>query len=47
MKVDAGLNSRQRLAKDIWDLRANFGRKYNKGSLEAIKYSKTLNNFQK
>ncbi len=47
MRVDAGLNSRQRLAKDIYDLRANFGTKYNKGSLEAIKYGKTLKEFQK
>ncbi|MGF1751958.1 hypothetical protein, partial [Vibrio cionasavignyae] len=46
MRVDAGLNPRQRLAKDIHDLRANFGRKYNKGSLEAIEYSKTLKEFQ-
>lgn len=47
MRLDADLNVRQRLAKDIYDLRLNFGTKYNKGSLEAIKYPKTLKEFQK
>jgi hypothetical protein len=47
MRQDAGLSSRQRLSKDIRDLRANFGTKFNKGSLGAIKYAKTRKEFQK
>lgn len=47
MRQDSGLNARQRLATDIRDLRSNFGTKYNKGSLEAIEYSKTLREFDK
>ncbi len=47
MRTDAGQSARQRLATDIKDLRANFGRKYNKGSLEAIEYAKSLEAFKK
>ncbi|PJG57599.1 hypothetical protein, partial [Aeromonas cavernicola] len=42
MSQDAGLNARKRLGKDIYDLRFLFGTKYNKGSIEAIEYAKTL-----
>lgn len=44
---DARLGARQRMAKDVRDLRANFGTKYNKGALEAIKYAKTRPEFRK
>lgn len=47
MRADEDLNARQRLAKDIYDIRSKFGTKYNKGSLEAVKYAKTLKEFEK
>lgn len=47
MKLDAGLTPRQRMVLDIIDIRQNFGRKYNKGMLEAIRYAKTLPEFAK
>lgn len=47
MKTDAGLNARQRRGLDIIDIRQNFGRKYNAGILEAIRYAKTLPEFAK
>jgi RHS repeat-associated protein len=47
MRQDAELNSRQRLAQDVQDLRSQFGSRYNRGSLEAIEYSKTLPEFAK
>ena len=47
MIVDKGLNARQRMVWDIINIRENFGTKYNKGLLEAIKYAKTLPQFQK
>ena len=47
MKTDAGLNARQRMLLDIIDIKKNFGRKYNKGMLEAIRYAKTLPEFTK
>ena len=47
MIVDKGLNARQRMVLDIINIRENFGTKYNKGLLEAIKYAKTLPQFQK
>jgi len=47
MREDAGLDPRQRLAQDIWDLRNQFGTKYNRGALEAIEYSKSLPEFAK
>jgi RHS repeat-associated protein len=43
----ANLNPRQRLAKDVRDLRKLFGSKYRRGSLEAIEYAKTLPEFKK
>jgi RHS repeat-associated protein len=47
MRLDAELNARQRMARDILDLRANFGRRYNEGSLDAIEYAKALLQFKK
>jgi hypothetical protein len=47
MSEDAGLIARQRMAKDIMDVRKNFGRKYNNGSLEMIDYAKTLPEYAK
>lgn len=47
MKLDAGLTPRQRMVLDIIDIRQNFGRKYNKGMLEAIRYAETLPEFAK
>lgn len=44
---DKGLNARQRMVLDIINIRENFGTKYDKGLLEAIKYAKTLPQFQK
>jgi hypothetical protein len=35
------------MALDLQDLRKHFGRKYNKGSLEAIEYAKTLPEYAK
>jgi hypothetical protein len=45
-KQGSPLNARERMYLDIMDLRRNFGRKYNRGSLEAIEYSKTLPEFR-
>jgi hypothetical protein len=42
MKQDKGLNGRQRLAKDIWDMKKLFGRKYNKGLKQAVRYGQTI-----
>jgi hypothetical protein len=47
MSRDAGLTGRQRLARDVRDIRRLFGSKYRKGSLEAIRYAKTLPQFKK
>ena len=47
LRQDAGLSPRQRLARDVRDLRANFGSTYRRGSLEAIRYAKTRKEFQK
>ncbi|MEG2740630.1 RHS repeat domain-containing protein, partial [Clostridium sp.] len=47
MIEDKNLNARQRLAKDIKDVRRIVGRKYNKALLKSIKYSKTLDQFKK
>ena len=47
MRVDAGLSARQRMAKDIMNVRRNFGRKYNNGALEMIDYAKTLPEYAK
>lgn len=47
MISDEGLNARERMVLDIIDIRKNFGTKYNEGLLEAIKYAKTLPEFQK
>ncbi|WP_139490061.1 RHS repeat domain-containing protein [Brevibacillus dissolubilis] len=42
MKEDAGLNARQRLAKDVWDVKDLYGKKYNEGLKEAVQYGKKL-----
>ncbi|QVK16925.1 hypothetical protein KHQ81_08420 [Mycoplasmatota bacterium] len=47
MKTDLGLSARQRMYLDVMDVRRNFGPKYNKGLLEAIKYAKTLPQYSK
>lgn len=39
---DAGLSPRQRLAKDVRDVRGNFGSKYTSGLLDVIQYAKTI-----
>ena len=43
----AGLNARERMFLDIQDIRSKFGGKYRKGTLEAIKYAKSLPEYQK
>ncbi len=47
MILDEGLNARQRLAKDIYDVKKQFGRKYNNGLIEVVKYARTLPQFEK
>jgi RHS repeat-associated protein len=47
MRQDAGLTARQRLAKDVWDIKRRFGTKYNKGLLEMLDYANTLRPFEK
>ncbi|WP_394903735.1 hypothetical protein [Clostridium butyricum] len=47
MIIDDGLSARERMVLDIIDIRANFGRKYNKGMLEMIKYANTLPQYSK
>ena len=47
MADDAGLTPRQRLAKDVRDIRDNFGTNYNQGLLQVIQYAKTLRCFIK
>lgn len=47
MREDAGLTPRQRLAKDVRDVRSLFGSKYTRGLLEVIQYAKTLKCFIK
>ncbi len=47
MKADSNLNARQRMVLDIIDIRKKFGKKYDKGIREAIKYAKTLPEFKK
>ena len=42
MVEDAALTARQRLAKDILDIRSQFGSKYNQGLLEMLDYAKNL-----
>ena len=38
---------RNALSKDVWDIKNNFGTKYNQGLRETIDYAKTLPQFQK
>lgn len=47
MKEDIGLSARQRMAKDLWDIKNKFGTKYNEGIKQMLEYSKTLPEFQK
>ncbi|MHC1731936.1 MAG: DNRLRE domain-containing protein [Bacteroidales bacterium] len=47
MRIDKGLTARQRLARDVADVRSQFGRKYNQGLRQTIKYAKTLKQYQK
>jgi len=44
MRVDAtlGLNGRQRMAKDVWDVKNNFGKKYNEGLRQAVRYGQQV-----
>jgi len=44
MREDAaqGLSDRQRMAKDVWDVKKNFGRKYNEGLKEAVRYGQQV-----
>ncbi|MFC4812428.1 RHS repeat domain-containing protein, partial [Paenibacillus sp. GCM10023250] len=42
MRVDAGLNGRQRMAKDVWDVKKNFGTKYNQGLRQAVRYGQKI-----
>lgn len=47
MVKDIALNARQRLAKDIRDVRKLFGNKYDDGIREMLEYAKTLPEFAK
>lgn len=47
LSADRTLTARQRLARDIRDVRSLFGRKYNVGMQEMLDYAKTLPEFQK
>jgi len=45
-RLDAGLTPRQRLALDIRDIRSRFGKKYDQGIKEMLRYALTLPEFQ-
>ncbi|MBQ2887201.1 MAG: hypothetical protein IJE43_26105, partial [Alphaproteobacteria bacterium] len=47
MIEDIGLSARQRMAKDLWDIKNKFGTKYNEGIKQMLEYTKTLPEFQK
>ena len=47
MVEDIGLSARQRMAKDLWDIKNKFGTKYNEGIKQMLEYIKTLPEFQK
>ena len=47
MIEDVGLSARQRMAKDLWDIKNQFGTKYNEGIKQMLEYAKTLPEFQK
>lgn len=47
MIEDVGLSARQRMAKDLWDIKNQFGTKYNEGIKQMLEYAKTLSEFQK
>ncbi|WP_042230003.1 hypothetical protein [Paenibacillus popilliae] len=36
------LNGRQRMAKDVWDVRKHFGRNYNEGLRQAVRYGQQV-----
>ncbi|WP_150275410.1 RHS repeat-associated core domain-containing protein [Paenibacillus tepidiphilus] len=40
--TELGLNGRQRMAKDVWDVKKNFGSKYNEGLKKAIRYGQRI-----
>jgi hypothetical protein len=42
MREDAELNGRQRMAKDVWDVKNNFGTKYNEGLKQAVRYGQQI-----
>ncbi|WP_335516665.1 hypothetical protein [Bacillus sp. JJ864] len=42
MRIDKGLNARQRLARDVWDIKRKFGKKYNYGLKQAVRYGQKL-----
>ena len=42
MRIDKGLNARQRLARDVWDVKRQFGRKYNYGLKQTVSYGQKL-----
>ncbi|ARU63594.1 hypothetical protein CBW65_23200 [Tumebacillus avium] len=42
MRQDADLSGRQRMAKDIWDVKKLFGRKYNEGLRGAVRYGQKV-----
>ena len=47
MKEDIELSARQRMAKDLWDIKNKFGTKYNEGIKQMLEYIETLPEFQK
>jgi len=47
MIEDVGLSARQRMAKDLWDIKNQFGTKYNEGIKQMLEHAKTLPEFQK
>lgn len=46
-KEDIELSARQRMAKDLWDIKNKFGTKYNEGIKQMLEYIETLPEFQK
>ena len=47
MKEDMGLNARQRMARDIKDIRRLFRNKYDEWLKEMLEYAKTLPEYRK
>ncbi|OAS14696.1 hypothetical protein [Paenibacillus oryzisoli] len=42
MRADIGLSGRQRMARDVWDVKNNFGRKYNEGLKQTVRYGQEI-----